>query len=89
MKKLVFIVPLALFAVLVFFLGRGLKLDPHELPSPLIDKPAPAFALKSALRPGTKGESTTPGDTVMTRTSGASARARDLPITSRPAFDAT
>jgi cytochrome c biogenesis protein CcmG/thiol:disulfide interchange protein DsbE len=45
MKKLVFIVPLVLFAVLVFFLGRGLKLDPHELPSPLIDKPAPAFAL--------------------------------------------
>jgi cytochrome c biogenesis protein CcmG/thiol:disulfide interchange protein DsbE len=44
-KKLVFIVPLLLFAVLVFFLGRGLKLDPHELPSPLIDKPAPAFAL--------------------------------------------
>ena len=45
MKKLVFIVPLVLFAVLVFFLGRGLKLDPRELPSPLIDKPAPAFAL--------------------------------------------
>ena len=45
MKKLVFIVPLLLFGVLVFFLGRGLKLDPRELPSPLIDKPAPAFAL--------------------------------------------
>ncbi|HMC16173.1 MAG TPA: DsbE family thiol:disulfide interchange protein [Albitalea sp.] len=45
MKKLVFIVPLLLFAVLVFFLGRGLKLDPRELPSPLIDKPAPAFTL--------------------------------------------
>ena len=45
MKKLVFIVPLLLFGVLVFFLGRGLKLDPHELPSPLIDKPAPAFTL--------------------------------------------
>jgi cytochrome c biogenesis protein CcmG/thiol:disulfide interchange protein DsbE len=45
MKKLVFIVPLVLFGVLVFFLGRGLKLDPRELPSPLIDKPAPAFAL--------------------------------------------
>jgi len=45
MKKLVFIVPLVLFGVLVFFLGGGLKLDPRELPSPLIDKPAPAFAL--------------------------------------------
>jgi len=45
MKKLVFIVPLVLFGILVFFLGRGLKLDPRELPSPLIDKPAPAFAL--------------------------------------------
>jgi cytochrome c biogenesis protein CcmG/thiol:disulfide interchange protein DsbE len=26
-------------------LWRGLKLDPREVPSPLVDKPAPAFAL--------------------------------------------
>ena len=45
MKQLRFILPLGIFALLVFFLWRGLKLDPHELPSPLIDKPAPGFAL--------------------------------------------
>jgi cytochrome c biogenesis protein CcmG, thiol:disulfide interchange protein DsbE len=45
MKGLRFILPLAAFAVLVGFLAVGLKLDPHEVPSPLINKPAPAFAL--------------------------------------------
>jgi cytochrome c biogenesis protein CcmG/thiol:disulfide interchange protein DsbE len=45
MKSLRFIIPLALFAVLVGFLAVGLKLDPREVPSPLIGKPAPAFAL--------------------------------------------
>ena len=45
MKQLRFILPLGIFALLVFCLWRGLKLDPHELPSPLIDKPAPGFAL--------------------------------------------
>jgi len=45
MKGLRFIIPLALFAVLVGFLAVGLKLDPREVPSPLIGKPAPAFAL--------------------------------------------
>jgi cytochrome c biogenesis protein CcmG/thiol:disulfide interchange protein DsbE len=45
MKGLRFIIPLAAFAVLVGFLAVGLKLDPHEVPSPLIGKPAPAFAL--------------------------------------------
>jgi cytochrome c biogenesis protein CcmG/thiol:disulfide interchange protein DsbE len=45
MKALRFVIPLAAFAVLVGFLAVGLKLDPHEVPSPLIGKPAPAFAL--------------------------------------------
>jgi cytochrome c biogenesis protein CcmG, thiol:disulfide interchange protein DsbE len=45
MKSLRFIIPLAVFGLLVFFLWRGLKLDPHEVPSPLIGKPAPNFAL--------------------------------------------
>jgi cytochrome c biogenesis protein CcmG/thiol:disulfide interchange protein DsbE len=45
MKALRFLIPLAAFAVLVGFLAVGLKLDPHEVPSPLIGKPAPAFAL--------------------------------------------
>jgi cytochrome c biogenesis protein CcmG, thiol:disulfide interchange protein DsbE len=43
--KLRFVLPLALLAALLVFLGAGLKLDPHEVPSPLIDKPAPAFVL--------------------------------------------
>jgi cytochrome c biogenesis protein CcmG/thiol:disulfide interchange protein DsbE len=45
MKAMRFLIPLAAFAVLVGFLAVGLKLDPHEVPSPLIGKPAPAFAL--------------------------------------------
>ena len=39
------LIPLTLFAVLVAFLGIGLGLNPRELPSPLIGKPAPAFEL--------------------------------------------
>ncbi len=39
------LVPLLLFIVLVIFLGIGLTLDPREVPSPLIDKPLPAFSL--------------------------------------------
>jgi cytochrome c biogenesis protein CcmG/thiol:disulfide interchange protein DsbE len=45
MKRLWFLIPLAAFFALAAILARGLKLDPHEVPSPLIDKPAPAFAL--------------------------------------------
>jgi cytochrome c biogenesis protein CcmG/thiol:disulfide interchange protein DsbE len=40
-----FIIPLGLFLVLVAFLAIGLSRDPHEVPSPLINKPAPAFQL--------------------------------------------
>lgn len=40
-----FILPLALFLVLVVFLAIGLSRDPHEIPSPLVDKPAPSFVL--------------------------------------------
>ena len=40
-----FIIPLAVFGVLVAFLAIGLKLDPRLVPSPLINKPAPSFAL--------------------------------------------
>jgi cytochrome c biogenesis protein CcmG/thiol:disulfide interchange protein DsbE len=45
MKGLRFVIPLAVFAVLVGFLAVGLKLDPRAVPSPLINKPAPAFTL--------------------------------------------
>jgi cytochrome c biogenesis protein CcmG/thiol:disulfide interchange protein DsbE len=43
--KLKFLIPLLLFVVLVGFLAIGLNRDPHELPSPLIGKPAPAFEI--------------------------------------------
>ena len=39
------LLPLALFAALAVFLWKGLSLDPSELPSPLIDRPAPAFSV--------------------------------------------
>jgi cytochrome c biogenesis protein CcmG/thiol:disulfide interchange protein DsbE len=45
MKSLRFIIPLAVFVVLVGFLAVGLKLDPRAVPSPLINKPAPGFTL--------------------------------------------
>lgn len=41
--KLKLILPLLLFVVLVGFLGKGLFLNPREVPSPLIGKPAPTF----------------------------------------------
>lgn len=37
--------PLALFAILAVFLWIGLQLNPRDIGSTLIDKPAPAFAL--------------------------------------------
>jgi cytochrome c biogenesis protein CcmG/thiol:disulfide interchange protein DsbE len=38
-----YLLPLAAFLVMAGFLAFGLKLDPHEVPSPLIDKAAPDF----------------------------------------------
>jgi cytochrome c biogenesis protein CcmG/thiol:disulfide interchange protein DsbE len=45
MKALRYIIPLAIFAALVAFFAVGLTRDPREVPSPLIDKPAPQFQL--------------------------------------------
>jgi cytochrome c biogenesis protein CcmG, thiol:disulfide interchange protein DsbE len=53
MKSLKFILPLAVFGVLVVFLWRGLSLNPREIPSPLIGKPAPQFALPQLGQAGT------------------------------------
>jgi cytochrome c biogenesis protein CcmG/thiol:disulfide interchange protein DsbE len=44
-KSLRFLIPLGVFLVMAGFLAKGLKLDPREVPSPLINKPAPGFAL--------------------------------------------
>ena len=40
-----YLLPLGIFVALVALLFVGLRLDPREVPSPLIDKPAPAFSL--------------------------------------------
>lgn len=46
------LIPLGLFGVLLVFLAIGLTRDPHEIPSPLIGKPAPAFTAPVLNRPG-------------------------------------
>lgn len=52
-----FLLPLVVFIGLLIFLGIGLRLNPREIPSPFIGKPAPAFELtqlhdaNSAVRP--------------------------------------
>jgi cytochrome c biogenesis protein CcmG/thiol:disulfide interchange protein DsbE len=44
-RKLLFLLPVALFAVLLIAFAVGLRHDPHLVPSALIDRPAPDFAL--------------------------------------------
>ncbi|MGH6610863.1 MAG: DsbE family thiol:disulfide interchange protein, partial [Burkholderiaceae bacterium] len=46
-----FILPLAIFAVLAGFLFVGLGLNPREVPSPFIGKPAPSFQLTQLAKP--------------------------------------
>lgn len=45
MRRLLLVLPLALFLAIAAMLYRGLFLDPATLPSALIGKPFPAFAL--------------------------------------------
>jgi cytochrome c biogenesis protein CcmG, thiol:disulfide interchange protein DsbE len=49
MRKLIFLLPVALFAALLAAFAMGLGHDPHLLPSALIDRPAPNFALPALL----------------------------------------
>lgn len=51
MKRLVFLAPLAVFAAVIAVFAAGLGHDPSRLPSALIGKPLPAFALP-AVRAG-------------------------------------
>ncbi len=46
-----FIIPLGIFLLLVVLLAVGLRLDPREVPSPFIGKPAPAFELPRLYQP--------------------------------------
>ncbi|HFD80666.1 MAG TPA: DsbE family thiol:disulfide interchange protein [Gammaproteobacteria bacterium] len=47
-----YLAPLLAFLALAALLYKGLSLDPHKVPSPLIDKPAPAFSLPLLKDPG-------------------------------------
>ncbi|MCP4408388.1 MAG: DsbE family thiol:disulfide interchange protein [Gammaproteobacteria bacterium] len=40
-----YLIPAGVFAIIVVFLAIGLNLDPRKIPSPLVGKPVPAFAL--------------------------------------------
>jgi len=46
-----YLLPLGIFVVIAAFLAIGLRLDPREVPSPLINKPAPAFTLPQLHQP--------------------------------------
>ena len=54
MKATRWSIPLAIFVILMVFLYVGLNRDPREVPSPLLDKPAPAFALSQLHDPASK-----------------------------------
>ena len=54
MRALRYLLPLAVFGVIVAFLAAGLNHDPREVPSPLIGKPAPAFQLVQLQAPDKK-----------------------------------
>lgn len=47
-----YLLPLGIFGLLVVFMVIGLNRDPHDIPSPLIGKAAPAFALPVLGTPG-------------------------------------
>lgn len=49
-----YLLPLLLFIAMAVFLAIGLKLNPRDIPSPLIDKPAPAFSLPILATPEQK-----------------------------------
>ncbi|MEN9473163.1 MAG: hypothetical protein RLZZ495_1252 [Pseudomonadota bacterium] len=51
--KAKFLIPLLAFGVLVVFLAMGLGLNPRDVPSPLINKPAPAFKVPQLENPET------------------------------------
>lgn len=51
-RKLLFLLPVALFAVLLAAFALGLGHDPSLLPSALINRPAPDFALPGLYDPG-------------------------------------
>src|SRR5262249_21120158 len=49
-----YLIPLIIFLGLLAFLAIGLGRDPHEVPSPLVNKPAPQFQLAQLHNPDKK-----------------------------------
>jgi len=49
-----YILPLILFIIMAIFLAIGLNLNPSEIPSPLLDKPAPVFSAPKLQAPNEK-----------------------------------
>ena len=66
------LLPLVVFAAIAGFLWRGLSLDPAELPSALIDRPAPSFTV--ATLPGRAAEAARLGSDDVGEPSSASTR---------------
>lgn len=48
-----YLIPAAIFFVIMVFLAASLDIDPRLVPSPLIDKPAPEFELSALHNPQT------------------------------------
>jgi len=57
-KRFLFLVPVLVFVVLAIYFAVGLTKDPSKIPSALIDKPAPEFALPGLEGRGGPGFST-------------------------------
>ncbi len=58
MKRLLFLLPVFAFVGLIAVFGIGLTKDPKELPSMLIDRPLPQFALPGLAADGSAGFAT-------------------------------
>jgi len=54
LKKIKTLFPLLLFIVIALFLWKGLDLNPHRIPSPLIGKAFPSFHAESLQNPDKK-----------------------------------
>ena len=52
MRRLLYLLPVAVFALVAVYFGLGLQRDPSIVPSALIDKPAPDFDLPPLLESG-------------------------------------
>ena len=57
MKRVFFLLPLAIFLGMAFYFAIGLTKDPRKLPSALLDQPVPGFDLP-ALKPEKPGLAT-------------------------------